>query len=468
MAIFTTRLEALESRPQGLENAQILAISSSGEMAVLVRRTYLSHHVGLCTLAELPILGGTPREIMDAVQQADWAPNGTDLAVVRQEGSRNRLEFPAGKLLYQPDGWISDPRVSPKGDRVAFLEHPVLGDNRGWVSVVDLAGKRTILSSEWAGEEGLAWAPDGTDKLRVLATAPINLILCDVSRDGYVLLSSGNESSEFVGFTPGTHKEHDLSWLDWGAIRDLSPDGRTLIFSHFGEKSGKNYSVYLRKTDSPNAVRLGEGSGWALSPDERWVISILVDPAQINLLPIGAGEVKKLPVGSIEEFGLGASWVPDGTKILFIARERGHALRSYLQDINGGMPHPITPEGVTGTLVSPDGKYLISVDEHDKKLLYPLGGGAPRPIAGLNENDRVLRWSGDGRSLFVLENTELPVKIYRLDPSTGKRSLWKELSPADPAGIREFKTVLLTPDGKYYVYGLTRSIANLYVTRMSH
>jgi len=83
MAIFTTRLEALESRPQGLENAQILAISSSGEMAVLVRRTYLSHHVGLGTLAELPILGGTPREIMDAVQQADWEPNGTDLAVVR-------------------------------------------------------------------------------------------------------------------------------------------------------------------------------------------------------------------------------------------------------------------------------------------------------------------------------------------------------------------------------------------------
>src|SRR5437773_11061534 len=83
--------------------------------------------------------------------------------------------------------------------------------------------------------------------------------------------------------SPDSAKEHDLSWLDWGAIRDLSPDGRTLIFSHFGEKSGKNYSVYLRKTDNPAAVRLGEGSGWALSPDEMWVISILVDTPQVYL-----------------------------------------------------------------------------------------------------------------------------------------------------------------------------------------
>ncbi|PYV97609.1 MAG: hypothetical protein DMG89_13845 [Acidobacteria bacterium] len=484
MGIFTTRLEGLESRPQGLENAHLLAVSSAGEMAVLVRRSYLSHHVSVGTLAELPILGGTPREIMDGVQQADWAPNGTDLAIVRQEGSRNQLEFPTGKVLYQADGWISDPRVSPQGDKIAFLEHPVAGDSRGWVSVVSLDGKRTILSSEWPGEEGLAWGPDGKEvwftanqsgganslyaatlsgKLRLIATAPISVMLCDVSRDGNVLLSSGNEASEFVGLSPDSAKEHDLSWLDWGAIRDLSSDGRTLIFSHFGEKSGKNYSVYLRKTDSPAAVRLGEGSGWALSPDEKWVISILVNPPQINLLPTGAGEVKKLPAGSIEEFGLGASWLPNGKKILFIGREHAHGPRTYMQEINAGTPHPVTPDGVTGTLVSPDGKYLVAADEHNQKAMYPIGGGAPQPISGLSDGDRILRWSGDGQSLFVLENTELAAKVYQLEISSGRRTFWKSLSPADPAGIREFKTVLLTPDGKYYVYGLTRSLASLYL-----
>jgi Tol biopolymer transport system component len=488
MSIFTTSPQTIESRSTGLEDAQILAISYSGEMAILVKRRYLSHHLSIGTLAQVPMLGGTPRELLDDVQQADWAPNGTDLAVIRQVAGQNRLELPAGKLLYQPSGWVSDARVSPNGDKVAFLEHPVVGDSRGWVSVVDLSGKRSILSNEWAGEEGLAWSPTGREvwftanksgaanslygvelsgKLKTLSTAPVNLMLDDISADGKVLLSSGNESSEFVGFYPGAAKERDLSWLDWGAIRDLSPDGQTLLFTHFGEKSGKNYSVYLRKTNSAAAVRLGEGSGWALSPDGKWVISVLADPPEIILLPTGAGEVQKLLTKGIEEFGLGANWLPGGNKIVFIGREHGHALRSYIQDIKGAVPQPVTPEGVAGSLVSPDGLYLIAADAQNNKLLYPLSGGAPHPIAGLKQEDRIIRFSGDGRSLYLLENSDIPIRISRLDLSTGKRESWKELNPSDPAGIREFKTVLLTPDGKYYAYGLTRSVTSLYMTRVA-
>ncbi len=487
MSIFTTSPQGLESRPTGLEDAQILAISPSGAMAILVKRTYLSHHLSLGILAQVPILGGAPRELLDNVQQADWAPNGTDLAVIRQVGGQNRLEFPPGKLLYQPSGWVSDARVSPKGDKIAFLEHPVPGDNRGWVSVVDLQGKRSVLSTEWAGEEGLAWSPGGQEvwftanttgganslyavslsgKLRIISTAPANLILYDIASDGRVLLSGGNESSEFFGLYPGVTKEHDLSWLDWGAIRDLSPDGQTLIFTHFGEKSGKNYSVYLRKTGSPAAVRLGEGSGWALSPDGKWVISILANPAEIVLLPTGAGETRRLPTNGIEEFGLGASWLPDGSKIVFIGREHGHALRSYVQDITSGTPIPVTPEGVTGTLISSDGRSLIAGDADHNKLLYPVNGGAPRAITGLKREDKILRFSSDDRFLYVVDNGDIPVTISRLDLSTGRRELWKELSPAEPAGIREFQTVLLTPDGKYYVYGVTRSITSLYLEKI--
>ncbi len=376
----------------------------------------------------------------------------------------------------------------PRATRLPFLEHPVPGDNRGWVSAIDLSGKRSKLSSEWAGEEGLAWSPDGDEvwftanttgganslyavslagKLRTISTAPENLILYDISHDGKVLLSSGNESSEFVGFYPGVAKEHDLSWLDWGAIRDLSPDGETLIFTHFGEKSGKNYSVYLRKTSSAAAVRLGDGSGWALSPDGKRVISILADPPHIALLPTGAGEVQTLPTDGIEEFGLGASWLPDGNKIVFIGREHGHALRTYVQDIKGGAPKPVTPEAVTGTLVSPDGMFLIAADADNKNLFYPLAGGPPHPIPGLKPEDKIIRLSGDGHFLYVLENTDVPIRISRLNLANGQRELWKELNPADPAGIREFKTVLLTPDGKYYVYGLTRSVTSLYLTHIA-
>jgi len=486
MDIYNTRYETPESRSLGLENAQLLAISSAGEMAILVKRKLLSHHLSRGTLAQIPLMGGTPREIMADVQQADWDPGGAGLAVVHEIAGGSRLEFPPGKALYEPAGWVSYPRFSPQGNLIAFLEHPVLGDSRGWVSLVDLKGKRKVLTEEWAGEEGLAWSPDGEEvwftanksggantlygvtragKLRVLASAPVNLVLDDVSRGGNAILSVGNEASEFVALPPGEKKETDLSSLDWGAIRDLSPDGRTLILSHFGERSGPNYSVYLCRTDGSAAVRLGDGSGWALSPDGKWVISILANPPQIVLLPTGAGETQRLQRGGIEEYGLGASWFPDGKRILFVGREPGHAARTYWQSIEGGPPHPMTPEGISGTLLSPDGQTLLAADSHQNKALYPVLEGKPRPVPGLEAEDRVVRWSADGHSLYIYRETDLPIRIYLLDVSTGRRKLWKALMPSDSLGIRELKPVLLTPDGECYAYGLTRSINSLYLLR---
>ena len=161
--LFSLRTESTESRPFGLSNTDVLAVSSSGEMAVLLNRHHLAWFISRGTLARMPLLGGAPREILDDVQEADWSPDGTQLAVVRYVGGKNQLEYPIGPVLYETAGWISHPRVSPQGDRVAFLDHQVLGDNRGWVAVVDRARKKTVLSGEWASEEGLAWSPAGDE-----------------------------------------------------------------------------------------------------------------------------------------------------------------------------------------------------------------------------------------------------------------------------------------------------------------
>ena len=162
--IFTARQGSVESRSLGLGNAQLLAVSSSGEMALSLDSHVIGTWVSSGTLARAPLAGGAPRKVLEDVQWADWSPDGNDLAVVRDAGGRNRLEYPIGKVLYEASGsWISHPRISPKGDMIAFLDHPVQGDDSGTVMMVDLAGNRKKLSHEWYSAQGLAWSPDGRE-----------------------------------------------------------------------------------------------------------------------------------------------------------------------------------------------------------------------------------------------------------------------------------------------------------------
>jgi serine/threonine protein kinase len=484
--IYSTRPESPESRSLELTGADVLAVSSTGELALLLNRQYLGWFISRGTLARMPLGGGTPREIIEDVQQADWSPDGTNLAVVRYVGGRNRLEYPIGKVLYETAGYISHPHISPDGARVAFYDHQVQWDNRGFVAVVDREGHKQNVSGEWGTAEGLAWSPKGDEiwftatkggealalyavtlagEERAVARAPVSLMLHDISRQGNVLLSADNQLTSIMALPPGAKLERDLSWLDWVGVNDLSADGRTFIFTQFGEGSGMNYAVYLRKTDGSPAVRLGDGQAWGLSPDGKWVLAILNTPSQVVLLQTGAGEPKQLARGPIERYGFGANWMPDGKRVIFIAREPGRGMRCYIQEIEGDSPpRAVTPEGITGRLVSPDGKLLIASDSTGKQSLYTLEGDAQQtlPINGLEEGDDVIGWNADGHSLYLFRRGEMPVRIFRLDLSNGHKEAWREVSPADPAGILAPPRIYLTPDGKSYVYQLARYLSDLY------
>jgi serine/threonine protein kinase len=470
----------------GMTNTQVLSISPAGEMAVLLNSKYLFHFVNQGTLARMPLAGGVAREMLENVQGADWSPDGSTLAVVRVDGAHDQVEYPIGKKLFETDGYVSNLRVSPKGDRVAFLDHPVHGDSRGWVTVVSTSGEVKKLTEEWNDQNGLAWPPDGDEiwftasrsgeaqalyavtlsgKQRPLLRSPVSLRLQDISANGEVLLTGNQESTPVTGLAPGETKERDLSWLSSVRITDLSPDGTSFIFNDSGPGSGTNYAVYLRKTDGSPAVRLGDGHGQGRSPDGKSLIVISSNPPQIVLLPIGAGQAKPLERFGIEQYGYGAEWLPNGKSIVFIGKEKGHAWRSYLQDLDGGQPRPVTPEGVIGYLVSPDGKFLVGRDPNEKKALYPLTGGEPRSVPAVTNEDRVICWGGDADSLYIFREHERPIKIYKLSLATERKELTKEITPGDSAGLLGAINVLVTPDGQSYVYAFTRQLSDLYLVK---
>jgi eukaryotic-like serine/threonine-protein kinase len=484
--IFTTLPESPEPRPLGLKNADLLAVSSTGEVAVLLNAYYTAWQKARGTLARMPLGGGAPREMLDNVQEADWAPNGNSMAVVHFVEDHQQLEFPIGTPLYSTTGYISNLRISPQGDRVAFIDHALPHDSRGTIMVVDSSGNIKRLTEEWAGGAvGLAWSPSGeevwftaskageaqalyavkpTGQQRLISRSPANLILLDISSQGEVLLSRGEYFTEIAGLPTGEATQRDLSWLDYVEVLDITPNGRAIVFSYYGEGAGVNYTTYIRYMDGSPAVRLGEGYASAVSSDGKWVLIIRNVPGAIVLMPTGPGQEQVLPRHGIEQY-LWATWFPDGRKILFVGEEAGHKPRCYIQGIDGGEPVPVTPEGVVETYnlrVSSDGKSLLIQDKSGRLSIYSLETGTSRVIPGMETGDAVAGWSLDGQSLYVYRLKSLPFQIFRINLLTGKKERWKEITPSDATGVVSSR-ILFTPDGKGYVYDVVHYTSSLYL-----
>ncbi len=482
--IFVGRLESPESRPFGLPGAEVLGISRLGEAAVSLNRHFVGGFRRSGTLARVSIAGGAPRDVLEDVEWADWAPDGKDLAVVRADRGEIRLEYPIGKVLCKTSGWISDPRVSPAGDRVAFIDHPSLSDDGGSIAVVDRAGRKETLSKPFASVQGLAWRPDGREvwftaaevSLRALHSVSLsgkarlrvrtagNLTLRDISAEGRMLVTRDTFREEFRGLSPGESKERDLTWLDYSLPTAISADGRTVLFTEGGEGGGPGYSVYVRKTDGSPAVRIGEGFGQALSPDGKWAIAILrpaTDP-QLVVYPTGAGEARVLPKEGLSAWN--ACWFPDGKRILFTANEAGRGPRLYERDFSGGKPRALTPEGYRGLrgVVSPDGARAVVTGPDRKTYLYPLAGGEPTVVPGIDANDRVVAFTSDAGSVYMFQQGETPINVNRVDVTTGHRQLWRSLAPADLGGVSDVGP-LPAPSGDAYVYSYNRTLSDLYL-----
>jgi Tol biopolymer transport system component len=479
--IYTSRLGSPESTPLGYRNANLLGVSSAGELALSLRESYLSGVTGVGTLARAPLGGGVPRPILEFVEWADWTPDGKDLAVVRFVGGRNRLEFPIGKVLYDGERAIFSPRFSPRGDRIAFIERP------GLLRVVDLSGKATTLADGIRGIT-VAWSPSGDEiladtrsgtgegriigtdlsgKSRVVLRCPDRLFLYDVSPDGRALVERAASRRRAVGLAPGASTEREISWFDGSDPIGLSADGQSALIAETGDAAGVKESFYLRKTDGSPAVKLGEGDSLDLSPDGKWVLVRTDDGRGLALVPTGTGNAVGLPSAGFERIAQ-AAFFGDGRRVLIFAfgKDAGPSGSFYVQEVSSGQPRKVADgSSFVGKPVSPDGKWIVGLGSDWEKdlILIPVDGGSPRTIPQSNTIDPI-RWSPDGRSIFAVEAGSLPARILRVDVATGRREPWKELGPSDLSGVVQINSIVMTPDARAYVYSYSSaSTSDLFV-----
>ncbi len=490
--LFSTRPQAPVSRVLNLPKAHLLSISSTSEMAILMDAVYTTGWMRNGTLARVPIDGGGPRAVLDNVQDADWSPDGSQLAVVRNTPLKHRVEYPIGKVIYETDGWLSNIRISRDGRMIALMEHPTLGDDRGMVIVIDLEGKKKILTNEWASESGLAWSPKGDEiwfsasqggsnlsplravtmegKQRRVTAMAGNLLLVDVSPDGQVLIAEDNRRREMIGLGPGETKEHDLSWMDWSFPRDISADGKLVLFEEEGAGGGQNYSVCLRGTDGSPAVRLGDGYAIALSPDHQIALAALPSTSdEIYLLPTGAGQSKRIKSDFSTKQFFSAQWMPDSKTILLRAASKGDSQpRAWLYEIETGKSKAVTPEGVTNAILSSDGKFVLANCVDEGRCVYELQDGTVKKVTGLATTDFVINAASDPQSFYVASGGGLVRKIDVVNIFTGERKPWKEITPPDIAGVVAPINVRITPDGSAYVYTYRRVLTDLYLAKGLH
>ena len=463
-----------------LPPADLLGVSKTGELALLLGRRWLQGmEPSSGVLARAGIAGSAPREMVENVTSGDWMPDG-QLAAVRDMVRVRRLEFPLGHAVYETAGWIDNVRVSHDGKRVAFADHPLRSDDRGDVVVADASGTVTRVARDLSAARGLVWGPGdrevwsslngqisahGMDGARrTVYSDPRTLVLLDVAADGRVLIAADQRRAGLSGRLEGDTAERDLTWFDYSVARDLTPDGKSLLFFEASEASGDEYIVGLWRAGDAAPIKIGDGHATSLSADGKAALAIiLARRVGFRILPTGVGEAREVLTPQLANLHW-VSWLPDRQAVIVSGNEPGHGSRLYVVDLTGRIIRSIGPEGTfyQTNAVSPDGARIAALDAEQRLTVYRVADGAATLVPGVGGNERPLGWSTDGSELFVL-TAGLPSKVSRVNVTTGARIPWRDLMPSDPTGVVRVFPVLVTPDGRSYAYTYGRFLSTLYV-----
>jgi len=486
---YSIREDYPASTPLGMNGALLLAISRQGQLAVLMRPRYFAHYEWAGTLATSPLSGSAPRELLENVVDADWSPDGNELAVIDRTIDRAnnkwRLQYPIGKVLLEGEGWMSDMRVSPDGKQVALFRHPPNPDDRGDLVLVDRSGQLRTVSSGWESLEGLAWAPSGKEiwfsaaesgeqwcihavtlsgKQRTVYCGTAATRIVDIAASGRALVSTEEARGTMALLEHGSNQERDLSWLSYSYGPRLSRDGSEVLFTDLSEQSGNDYSVYVRKSDGSPAVRLaGGGYGADISPDGKWAIVLLPDdPAhRLQIVPVGPGQARVLHWDGMQPRWAG--WFPDGHRILMIASQSGQGEAVYLTDADGSTPKQLATGDAPWGAIAPDGQsFLFAVDLNGPFVVRSVSDSSSKPIPGIQATETPIGWA-DSKHVFVQATAATGQNIYKVDIESGRRELWQAITPKDATGLRPMNApIAITQDGRWMAFGWRTQLGQLY------
>jgi eukaryotic-like serine/threonine-protein kinase len=492
--IYTVAAKAVGGHSLGIKNARLLAVSKSGELAVALDPKAVTTLLFPGSLARTFADNGAPKPQIVNVVAADFTPDGSSLAIVRYlPGELTcQLEYPIGKALHQ-EHLISDIRFSPDGKYLAFATHDNASDDRGNVVILKSTGEPIATSPLFESLQGLAWTASGDEvwftsplesgevhaltlsgKTRTPFAVPGRLRLFDIAPNGQLLVAQGIARRGIVVSSENGQSVRDLSWLDFTFGRDVSNDGKMVLFEEEGNES-TNYQVFVRNVDGSPAVQIGEGYGLALSPDANWALAEkLTQPTnEVWLLPIGPGEPRRLSPPNLSP-AITAQFLADGKRVVYVANEPGRPARTWLQNVDGSPPHPVTSEGISGWMVSPDDKWLVAgrrsgYRRATQTSLVSMAGGSPQSIAGLKADEFVLGWTTDGL-LYVEaagDDKGMTLHIEKLNPFTGARHLWRELPKPAIGGVLP-EPPIISPDGTTYLITYRMRLNDLYTVDGVH
>ncbi len=447
------------------------AVSSKGELAILLWKKL--YGLGHDTLARVPIGGGTPRELLEDVVDADWAPNGEDLAIaVLLPNGKLQIQYPIGTVLAEvPDGTLV--RISPSGDLIAFVDDDA-------IVVMDRKKNRKVISRGWMWINEFAWSPRGDELIlsgtrsrdkraihavslsgreRVLLPLAMSLILYDIASDGRLLVERAIERTDMACQSRGDSRERELAWLQHSSPRDISEDGKLVLFN-----DGEEKEIFLRKSDGAPAFRLGRGDASGLSADGRWALAVSSgSPGQLVLMPTGPGTAKTIPVDGVEPQ---EAWLlPNGKG--YVVRGKTKDGSPFLVSVGaeGGKPTPVRVDGYSveeGIVVSPGGDRFVFATRDRQLKIVPLAGGEATAVPGapLGPTEMPVQWSADGLFLYMARTGFPPAAVDRLELATGRRIPWKRLAPADLTGVQYISKVCVSRDGLSHVYNYDRGLTS--------